>query len=52
MIDTEFFRAELERAVPHQCDRPFFHHVLIFKVLVPQARHRLLEEWTEYLIAR
>jgi hypothetical protein len=54
VVDFTLFRADLERAVPRsdrlKGGRPTFDHVLMFKVLILQARHGLSDEGTQYLI--
>ena len=44
LVDFELFRPDLERAVPRadrsRGGRPPFDHVLMFKVLIVQARYR------------
>lgn len=53
-VDFEIFRAELNQAVPRsdgsKGGRPGFDRVLMFKVLLLQARHSLSDERCEYLI--
>ena len=54
VVDFELFRADLEHAVVRsdrsRGGRPPFDHVLMFKVLILQSSHNLLDERTEYLI--
>ena len=54
LVDFEGFRAELKQAVPRsdgaKGGRPACDHVLMFKVLLPQAMHALSDERCEYLI--
>ena len=54
LVDFAQFRLELERAVSRSdCSkggRPAFDHVLMFRVLLPQAMHGLSDERAEYLI--
>jgi hypothetical protein len=48
------FCSDLERAVPRKDrskgGRPPFDHVFMFKVLILQTSHNLLDERTDYLI--
>ena len=54
IVDFEAFRADLARAVPRsdgsKGGRPPFDHVFMWKVLILQASHSLLDERTEFLI--
>jgi IS5 family transposase len=54
LVDFARFRTGLERAVPRadgtKGGRPAFDHVLMFKILLLQAMHRLSDERCEYLI--
>ncbi len=54
LLDFALFRPELERAVPRaggtKGGRPAFDHVLMCKILLPQAMHGLSDERYEYLI--
>ena len=53
-VDFAMFRGELEQAVPRadgaKGGRPACDHVLMFKILLPQAMHGLSDERCEYLI--
>jgi IS5 family transposase len=54
LVDFEAFRSGLERAVPRsdraKGGRPPYDHVLMFRILILQARHSLSDERTEYLV--
>jgi hypothetical protein len=53
-VDFEGFRPDLARVVPRsdgsKGGRPFFDHVLMFKILILQASHSLSDKRAEYLI--